>query len=182
MLVKKSLLCLIIGMMCCSVSAQKYYGQWVIGGHGSFYRGFGGGLEVEKYLGKSLSFLRLGVSYNYFEHSASNKWKLPTNTILANFAYFYSLEKVMPKSFLINLGGGFILGQEKFKNKDLPVGVIQTSTSKTITGITFHPQAEVNLGKGISTYLEPSLGYLFNTAFSRFHFRVAIGIKYYFSI
>ncbi|MFR1239614.1 MAG: conjugal transfer protein TraO [Butyricimonas faecihominis] len=182
MLAKKFLLCLIIGMVCCSLTtkAQKYYGQWVVGGHGSFYRGFGGGIEVEKYLGKSLSFLRLRLSYSHFENK-SQKWKLPTNSIIGDFAYFYSLEKYMPKSFIVNLGGGFLLGQEKYKNKNLPSGVIQASTNKIITGIVFHPQAEFNLGK-ISTYIEPSVGYLFNTAFSHFHVKISVGIKYYFSI
>lgn len=182
MLAKKFLLCLIIGMVCCSLAtkAQKYYGQWVVGGHGSFYRGFGGGIEVEKYLGKSLSFLRLHLSYSHFENK-SQKWKLPTNSIIGDFAYFYSLEKYMPKSFIVNLGGGFLLGQEKYKNKNLPSGVIQASTNKIITGIVFHPQAEFNLGK-ISTYIEPSVGYLFNTAFSHFHVKISVGIKYYFSI
>lgn len=178
---KLLLFSLFILMITLSGKAQKYAGQWVMNvAGGPANAGYSLFLGIEKYIGNSYSSLKCETGYTRNGHDLNSipELKVKVNTFTLDIAYGYSLEKNLPHAFYINLYGGFVIGLEKFKGHVLQ-GILRTKSGSFISGLSLHPQAEFNLFRHFSLYIEPKGIYYFQSTQDKFQFACNLGFKYY---
>lgn len=176
------LFCLCSVLCLCSHAQQRYYGQWSLTGGGGYgNEGWHLNLSGEKYLGHTLSALKVGFTFTHRQEKFK-EWNIPVSRYNLNVGYFYSLERQMGGMCFINAGGSIFTGAESFHKLKLPYGVIQKEGTKFVIGILLTPQLEFifNRNTKLSGFIEPNIGYDFLSRLDNFIYNIRVGIKYYF--
>lgn len=164
-----------------SLQAQnKYSGQWLLNASGKYTgKGYGFSIGGEKYLANSYSSLRGEFTFlrnkNNFDIA---DLRCHVNAYFFNLTYFYSLEAIDTKPFILSLGIGLFAGTEKLSGA-VPYGIKKRKGNHFLFGFHFTPQAETPLSRNLSAYLEPSIGIKTNTLQNKYFYSISIGLKYY---
>lgn len=162
------------------VGQQRLKNQYVINASGNyiFTDAWGARAGLEKFLGTSYSSLHFNFMYNHLKYTTNVEGeKAKSQMYLANTAYGYSLEKIIPTPFYVNFSLGAVAGYEDV-NAILTTSVTDVK-SKFIWGFNGSAQVEYILYKQFSLYVEPELVYLLNSDTEKALFSVALGVKFY---
>ena len=172
---------LLAGLAVLNVAGQqRLKNQYVINASGNyiFNDAWGARVGLEKFLGTSYSSLHVNFMYNHLKYITNVEGeKARSQMFLANAAYGYSLEKVIPTPFYINFSLGAVAGYE-----DIDVTLKTSVTdvkSKFVWGFNVNTQFEYILYKQLSLYLEPEFIYLLNSDTEKGLFSLGLGMKFY---
>ena len=162
------------------VAQQRYSDQWVTGMSGAYMpsSGYNASVFLEKYIRDSFSSIKLEALYMNQQIAADAvDFRIDCGTYGGAVSYNYSLEKLIPSPFYVNLSIGGIGAYQKVDYDDTMMEV--NAENKFVYGFTTSIQFEVIAYKSLSFFIEPKAYYLMNSDIRKMNGSIGAGLKIY---
>ena len=159
---------------------QRYKDQWIAGVKGGYMpsKGYEANIFLERFIGKSYSSIKLeGIYLNQDIPSHITDVSITGKSYGAGISYNYSLEKLIPSPFYINLSLGGVGVYQKPSYDDSFISL--DAEDKFVYGLTTSVQFEVIVYKSLSFFIEPKAYYFLNSDLRKINGSLGAGVKVY---